>query len=56
MKSRNKYGSFVGLMLEGKGGSSNRAPPKEATNEEKAAMERWKQNDQQMDSQLDTII
>lgn len=32
-------------MLEGKGGSSSGSTPKDASNEEKAAMERWKAND-----------
>lgn len=34
-------------MLEGKGGSSasRSSAPKDASNEEKAAMERWKAND-----------
>lgn len=41
-------------MLEGKGGnSSSSATPKDASMEEKAAMERWKNNDSQMDGQLD---
>lgn len=31
-------------------------PPREATQQEKEAMERWKANDQIMDSKLDQII
>lgn len=44
-------------MLEGKGSSTSRSSaPREASQEEKAAMERWKQNDDIMDKQLDQII
>ena len=43
-------------MLEGKGGSSSTKRPVEASTEEKAAMERWKNNDSQMDGTLDQII